>query len=345
MKPKHDLAHSTGTLPRARDAHRERDGRVARRVGAHDLEQLHDVGRREEVHADDARRVGDGRADLVDREHRRVGRERRGRRAHGVEPREELLLERHALEDRLDHELALRERAELGRALEPRELRAERRLRQPPAAERRRAPVARRDAPARGRGRVRARLDERDGHARVDEGLRDARAHRAAADDPDARDRARGRPASSATPGGLRRRALGEEHVLQPVRLRRPEELAEQPRLLRAARREARRGRGRERGLDDARRRDEPARARGRVRARRRALSSAAGSAPGGTARALTRRAGRAARARARARSARTRRPRPRARRRRAPRRARRRPRRARRARAPRPRRPCARSP
>jgi hypothetical protein len=72
------------------------------------LQQLHHVGRREEVHSDDVAWPRDARRDLVDVELGGVGREDRARLGDLVEPAEHLLLHVHILVDRLDDEVAVR---------------------------------------------------------------------------------------------------------------------------------------------------------------------------------------------------------------------------------------------
>ena len=83
------------------------DGRLGD-DGAHDLDQLHDRRRVEEVHPDDlARPPGDHR-ELGDRQARGVGRQDRVRRADLVQLREDLGLELHALGHGLDDQLGAR---------------------------------------------------------------------------------------------------------------------------------------------------------------------------------------------------------------------------------------------
>src|SRR5919199_985562 len=59
--------------------------------------------------------------DFRDRQRGRVRGEDRVRGAHGVEPRQELALDRQLLEHGLDHEIAGAERTEIGAALQPRQ--------------------------------------------------------------------------------------------------------------------------------------------------------------------------------------------------------------------------------
>ena len=81
----------------------------------HDLDERHQGRRVEEVHADDPLRRGDGGGDLGDRERRRVGREDRVRTHDPLELGEERVLGVEILDDRLDHEVAVRKGGELGR--------------------------------------------------------------------------------------------------------------------------------------------------------------------------------------------------------------------------------------
>src|SRR5881409_1265422 len=99
------------------DAHRRRDHGLRRLGAAHDLEELHDVGGGEEVHADDALRPRGRPRDLVDVERRGVGGEHRVGLADLVELREDVFFNRHLLEDRLDHDVGVGDRAEVGGSL------------------------------------------------------------------------------------------------------------------------------------------------------------------------------------------------------------------------------------
>src|SRR5690348_9791822 len=91
-----DLADGLGEL------HAGGDDFLGGVIGTHDLEQLHHIGRREEVQADDIFRPLGHRRDLVDVETRCVGCKDRAWFADGVELGEDLLLDVHALEYRLD---------------------------------------------------------------------------------------------------------------------------------------------------------------------------------------------------------------------------------------------------
>ena len=85
-------------------------------VAAHDFEQPHHVGGREEMHADapSPGRLVDG-GDLVDVEIGGVGGEDRAGLGDRVELGEHVLLDRHVLEHRLDDEVAVGERGEIER--------------------------------------------------------------------------------------------------------------------------------------------------------------------------------------------------------------------------------------
>ncbi len=83
--------------------HRHSGGQRIRRglVRAHDLAQLHDIGRREEVHAEHVLRTFRHRGDLIDVEIGGVGGEHRARLGELVERFEHFLLDRHGLRTRL----------------------------------------------------------------------------------------------------------------------------------------------------------------------------------------------------------------------------------------------------
>ena len=84
-------------------------------LGLDDLDERHQRRRVEEVHADDALRAGRRGRDLGHRERRGVRREDRVGSADPVELGEERALRLELLDDRLDHEVAVGERLELGR--------------------------------------------------------------------------------------------------------------------------------------------------------------------------------------------------------------------------------------
>ena len=108
---------STGILPILRaKRHRGGDHVLRRLLAAHRLEQLHHVGRAEEVQADHVLGALGHRGDLVDVERRGVGGEDRARLADRVELAEDVLLELHVLEHRLDHDVLVGEGALVERA-------------------------------------------------------------------------------------------------------------------------------------------------------------------------------------------------------------------------------------
>ena len=85
-------------------------GRLERRLAGvqagRELDQLHELCRQAEVHADHPVLPAAARRDLGDRERRGVRREDRFFRTHLVQRSEQLLLDREVLEHRLDHEIA-----------------------------------------------------------------------------------------------------------------------------------------------------------------------------------------------------------------------------------------------
>ena len=118
MKPWQTPATTGDLLDLLGELHRG-DQHVGRGLGAaHDLEQLHDVGRREEVQADHVLRPRGAGRDLVDVEVGGVGREDRARLGDLVEPAEDLLLDVHLLEHRLDDQVAVGERLEVERRVQ-----------------------------------------------------------------------------------------------------------------------------------------------------------------------------------------------------------------------------------
>src|SRR5579862_4275204 len=82
---------------------------VGAALGADDLDEGHQWGRVEEVHAHDALRRRDGARDLGDGQGGRVGRENGLRAADALELGKELPLRSELLDDRLDHDVAIRE--------------------------------------------------------------------------------------------------------------------------------------------------------------------------------------------------------------------------------------------
>ena len=107
-----DLADLAG------ERHRGGDHVLRGLLAAHRLQQAHHVGRAEEVEADHVLGPLGDAADLVDVERRGVGGEDRARLADRVELPEDVLLELHVLEHRLDHDVLVGERAHVERALQ-----------------------------------------------------------------------------------------------------------------------------------------------------------------------------------------------------------------------------------
>ena len=101
---------------------------VGRELGSHDLDERHQRGGVEEVHADDALRPFRGGGDLRDGESGGVRGQHRLRPADSLERREELPLRLELLDDRLDHELAAGEVLEVGSQGEAAERGVDRRL-------------------------------------------------------------------------------------------------------------------------------------------------------------------------------------------------------------------------
>src|SRR5579859_7275331 len=109
-----DLADLLGEL------HRGGDDVLGGLLAAHDLQQLHDIGRREEVQADHVPRPAGHRSDLVDVEVAGVRRQDGAGLGHLVQAGEDVLLDVHPLEDGLDDQVAVGELLEVQRAGEQR---------------------------------------------------------------------------------------------------------------------------------------------------------------------------------------------------------------------------------
>src|SRR5262249_47490464 len=110
------VAHTyeDGHLADALAHRRRRRNRRLRRFGAaHVLEQPHDVGRAEEMHADDGLRPVGGGGDLIDVERGGIGGEHGVGRCDLVELREDCLLGGHVLEHRLDDDVGVSHRAQV----------------------------------------------------------------------------------------------------------------------------------------------------------------------------------------------------------------------------------------
>src|SRR5882724_358032 len=159
----------------AAHAHRGGDHILGRLLTAHDLEQPHHVGGAEEVHADHAVRPLGGGGDLVHVQRGGVGGEHCPRLADLVDLREDFLLDRHLLEDSLDHDVGVGDLAPVGGAGDqPHALLDV--LHGEPAAGRGRLVVLPHHAEA-AVERVLGHLDDRHRDARVGEVHRDATAH------------------------------------------------------------------------------------------------------------------------------------------------------------------------
>ncbi len=114
-------AVSTAFLPRlARHHERRRQCGIRRLRRPHDLDERHDGDRVEEVEADETLGVRERRADLLDRQRRRVGREDRVLGDDLLDLAEHLLLDADLLEHRLDDEVAVRVLGLVGRAVHER---------------------------------------------------------------------------------------------------------------------------------------------------------------------------------------------------------------------------------
>ena len=104
-----DADEHTDLADLARELHTGGNHALRRLLAAHDFEEPHDVGRREEMQADDEVRPLRHRGDLVDIEIGRVGSEDRALLDDPVELAEHVLLDVHVLEHGLDDEIAIGE--------------------------------------------------------------------------------------------------------------------------------------------------------------------------------------------------------------------------------------------
>jgi len=181
---------------------------------ANHLEQLHHVGGTEEMEPDHGFRPARRAGDVVDVEIARIGGEHRAFRHDGVELAENLALQAHVLEHRLDDEIGdaggLETDGEGGAA------EAALALGGVDAAALDHAVVKAGDAAPALFQRFGAGLDHRHLEAGIEAGNGDAGAHGAGADDGDAGDRTRGDPVEA---GHLADLALGEEGVSEGRRL------------------------------------------------------------------------------------------------------------------------------
>ena len=135
-----------------RELQRRRDHLRAGRAPADDLEQLHHVGRAEEVVPDDLCRPAARRGELVDVERRRVRRENGVGPCHRGELGERGLLQVHVLEHGLDDDVDVTEAVVARRRRNERQC-ARHRLRRHPALRHRRLVVLANDATCHGRAR------------------------------------------------------------------------------------------------------------------------------------------------------------------------------------------------
>src|SRR5262249_55061084 len=200
-------------------------------LAAHDLEQAHDVGGTEEVHADYALGPSRRRGDLVDVEGRRVRGQHGVGLRHLVDAGEHVLLDRHLLEHRLDDEIGVGEGIEVGRALDQAHALLDVVFGEPAFGRGRLVILPHHsEAPIE---RVPRDLDHRHRDADVGEVHGDAAAHGAGADHDRLADLRRRRLRRHV--GNLGRLALGEEEVALGLRLWRVERLEEELALPRQA--------------------------------------------------------------------------------------------------------------
>ena len=148
-----------------------------------DLDERHQRRRVEEVHAHDTLGRGRRGGDLRHGERGRVRRKHRVGPARPLELREEVALRAELLDDRLDHEVAVRERGELGGRLEPGDRRIPFFLRSLTLLDLTGEEVA--DPCRRGLAEVGGHLATDDVEPRLHRDLRDARSHRAEPDNAD----------------------------------------------------------------------------------------------------------------------------------------------------------------
>ena len=148
------------------------EGLVGGALGADDLHERHQRRRVEEVHADDALGRRDRAGDLRDRERRRVRREDGVGATDAFQLREQLPLGLELLDDRLDHDVAVGEVADLGRRGQQADVEGLELALLDLAREEVLDPATRRLPQLAGH------LAARGGETRLDRELRDARAHR-----------------------------------------------------------------------------------------------------------------------------------------------------------------------
>ena len=190
---------------------------------AHHFQQLHHVGRAEEVHADHVLRPAGGRGDFVDVEVAGVAGQDGAGLGDLVELAEQFLLDRHVLEHGLDDQVAVGQRRQVQRGRQRGHALFHVVLRHAALGGGVLVVLADRRGAAVERGLLRFDHGHRD--ALVEEVHRDAAAHGAGADHAHLLHRPRGRAFGQAVDlGGL---ALGEEHVALRLALHAADQLHE----------------------------------------------------------------------------------------------------------------------
>ena len=196
------------------ERHRQRQ-RCGQHVGrgvprADDFQQSHQIGRREEVQADHVLRPAGRGGNRVDVEVRRVGGKHGVRQGEGLEAPEDLEFHGHVLERRFDDERAVAERGPIVGDRHQADARGPRLVAQPRALEMPR--IHRHDALKGGGHGGGVAFDDAGGQTRLGKRDGNAHAHRAAADDPDARDGTRRDIFETGNAGGV---LLSPRHVGQ----------------------------------------------------------------------------------------------------------------------------------
>ena len=247
-------------LDLAPDIDRGRQHLRRRLRAAHDLQQLHHVRRAEEMRTEHGARPLRHVRDSVDVEIGGIGGQNRRRLGDLVELREDLLLDIHFLEHRLDDEVGVRDVVHIGAAGQQAHALLDVGLGHPAAGHR--DVVVLLDRPEAAIQRLLRGLDDGDRDAGIGEVHRNAAAHGSGTDDGDLLDRARFRALRHVEHlGGL---ALGEEQVALRLRLIAGHELHERIALALQAFLERQLERQLHR-LDAGVRRLEPARPRGQL--------------------------------------------------------------------------------
>jgi hypothetical protein len=182
-EPGRVVARNRGLAEPLDDGDRGADRVVRRQLRPDDLDERHQRSGIEEVQADDALGRGRRGSDLRHGERGRVRREDGVGAARPLEVPEQLALCTELLDDRLDHEVAVRERGELGGRLQPADGSVALLLRALAFLD-----LSREEVIDPGRCRLSElgrNLAPDDVEARLDRNLSDARAHRAEPDHPD----------------------------------------------------------------------------------------------------------------------------------------------------------------